>query len=410
MRPFGESDTHTAFRNLVEKVTKEIHARDNEYVLKASASGLEEYFIDRVIIEPLVLHTEEYCIENRVGEEIDVSHDFRRGVYSGERAVVPGTRLDIAIPYEGDPLLWRIRASTYSLSGYPEIEVRDDVIVFSVTFPDDSADSDNLKSEIERQVKSLADAVSHLRHDVDDHNRSAQEHVKVALQKKREVAKSTIGTVEALGIPVKRRDKPLTYTVPVKRRKSPAESPKVATEPYKLDPELDEKEYQHILKVMRSMAVVIERNPEAFAGLTEELIRTFFLLQLNGHYEGTATGETFNASGKTDILIRVEDRNIFIAECKFWHGPKAFDKAIDQLLSYLSWRDTKSALLVFNRTQDSTAVRRRMHEVMENRTEHIKTISHDPDGDSRYVFVKESDPGREIIITTHLYDIPRRTG
>lgn len=35
-----------------------------------------------------------------------------------------------------------------------------------------------------------------------------------------------------------------------------------------------------------------------------------------------------------------------------------------------------------------------------------RTISHDPNGDGRYIFVKESDPGREIIITTQLYDIP----
>jgi hypothetical protein len=152
--------------------------------------------------------------------------------------------------------------------------------------------------------------------------------------------------------------------------------------------------------------MVIERNPHAFASLDEEAIRTHFLLQLNGHYEGSATGETFNASGKTDILIRVEDRNIFIAECKFWRGPKGFSEAVDQLLGYLSWRDSKCALLIFNKTKDSSAVRSKMHEIMEARAEYRKTISHDPNGDSRYVLVKETDPGREITITTQLFDFP----
>ncbi len=69
------------------------------------------------------------------------------------------------------------------------------------------------------------------------------------------------------------------------------------------------------------MSVVVERNPTSFATLDEEGIRDHFLLQLNGHYEGAATGETFNAAGKTDIMIRAEDRNVFIAECKFWRGP-----------------------------------------------------------------------------------------
>ena len=169
---------------------------------------------------------------------------------------------------------------------------------------------------------------------------------------------------------------------------------------------LGEDEYQHILEIMRSMSLVIERNPDTFHAVDEETIRTHFLLQLNGHYEGNATGETFNASGKTDILIRVDNRNIFIAECKFWRGPKAFNDAIDQLMSYLSWRDIKCALLVFNKTKDSSAVRQKMHQVMESRQEYKSTVSYDPNGDARYVFVKESDPGREITITTQLYDIP----
>lgn len=196
------------------------------------------------------------------------------------------------------------------------------------------------------------------------------------------------------------------FTVPTKRRKHPVERSKVPTEKYKPEPVLDTAEYEHILKVIRSMSLVIERSPGSFASLDEESIRTHFLFQLNGHYEGDATGETFNASGKTDILIRVENRNIFIAECKFWRGPKGFSAAIDQLLSYLSWRDSKCALIVFNRTRNSSAIREKMHKIMESRPEYRKTVIHEPDGDSRYILLKKSDPGREIVITTLLFDIP----
>lgn len=71
--------------------------------------------------------------------------------------------------------------------------------------------------------------------------------------------------------------------------------------------------------------------------------------QLNAVYEGEAKGETFNKSGKTDILISEGDRSAFIAECKIWRGQKSFSEAIDQLLSYLTWRDCKTALIVFNK-------------------------------------------------------------
>ena len=59
------------------------------------------------------------------------------------------------------------------------------------------------------------------------------------------------------------------------------------------------------------------------------------------------TGETFNKSGKTDILIRHEKKNVFVAECKFWSGAKNHHATIDQILSYLTWRDSKAAIVYF---------------------------------------------------------------
>ena len=48
-------------------------------------------------------------------------------------------------------------------------------------------------------------------------------------------------------------------------------------------------------------------------------------------------------------MVKHGDGIVFIAECKFWHGKQVFHDAISQLLSYLTWRDTKTALLVFVR-------------------------------------------------------------
>ena len=408
IRPFKDGDTHTTFRNIIDRIVSEIKSLDNEYVLKASSTELEDYYASKVLVESLVLHADQYYIENQSQTSIDVSHDYRRAIFPGEQAIVAGTRLDIAIPFEGDSSLWRICPSRRYMCHYPKIDILDDRILVSISFPDDSANPESLKNRIKEQIKILSDMVGYLQKDVENHNQTAPKQIKNALQRKFELAKSVISTVSDLGIPIKKREEPLTYTLPTKRRQIPINRPKVSTEAYKPEPTLSESEYVHILNVLRSMSLVIERNPQDFSLLNEEAIRTHFLLQLNGHYEGTATGETFNASGKTDILIRADDKNVFIAECKFWKGPKTFSDAIDQLLSYLSWRDTKCALLIFNKTKDTSAVRSKMHEIMKNRQEHRKTVSYDPEGDSRYIFVKESDPGREIIITTQLYDIPKK--
>lgn len=405
--PFRESDTFVTFSNFIENVVREIDALDNEYVLKASETELEDYYVGKVLIDPLVLDSENYYVDNQQSIRKDVSHDFDRMAFRGEPIIVAGTQLDIAMHFSGNPMLWRIQPSTFSLSHYPEISIKNDKITFSITFADDSADPARLKQQIESIVKSLAGAVQNLQRDVENHNRTAPNQIKAALEQKKQKAQTATNALVGLGIPFKRKDNPPTFTVPTTRRATPAKRPpKVPTEKYEPEPVLDMAEYEHILEVIKSMGLVIERSPSSFATLDEEAIRTHFLLQLNGHYEGSATGETFNAVGKTDILIRVENKNIFIAECKFWRGPKGFSEAVEQLLSYLSWRDSKCALLIFNKNKDSSAVRDRMHELMESRTEHRRTLFHNRDGDYRYIFIKTDDPGKEIIITTQLFDIP----
>ena len=405
--PFRDGDTFATFRNIVEKTVAEIEALENDYVLKASPVELEQHYISKVLLTPLTLDAANHYIESQDGTKIDVSHDFRRMSFDGGPIVVKGTTLRIAIPYTGDANLWRIRASTFSMSGYPELEIHNNVVVFSHSFPDDSADPQQIRAEIERGIRSLSKAVAYLANDVAAHNDNASNAVKAALDSKLSKARAVVGVVASLGIPVKKKSAPETFIAPVKRRRRPVVTrPVVPTSKFAPEPVLDQDEFEHILRVLASMTLVIERSPASFSTLNEEAIRTHFLIQLNGHYEGSATGETFNAEGKTDILIRVEDRTIFIAECKFWRGQESFSKAVDQLLSYLSWRDSKCALLIFNRTKGSSSVRQKMHEHMESRTEYRKTSIHGGDSDGRYVFVKASDPGREIQIQTMLFDIP----
>jgi hypothetical protein len=51
-------------------------------------------------------------------------------------------------------------------------------------------------------------------------------------------------------------------------------------------------------------------------------------------------GAVFSRSGKTDITVTAGDRHAFVAECKVWGGAAKFTEAVDQLLSYLVWRDS----------------------------------------------------------------------
>ena len=82
--------------------------------------------------------------------------------------------------------------------------------------------------------------------------------------------------------------------------------------------------------------------------------------------------------------IRTDGKNAFIAECKFWNGPKEFLATIDQLLGYTSFRDTKTALIIFNKNKDHS----RFRSDLGNRSEsHFRTVFRHPNDDQRNIYV-----------------------
>lgn len=160
------------------------------------------------------------------------------------------------------------------------------------------------------------------------------------------------------GIPMgKPNTTPKTYIADVIVRRPAPSAPLRVEQPMPLEPVLSDDIFEHILGVIRASGEAMERSPKTYAGMGEEDRRQILLNALNTHYRGQATAEAFNVAGKTDILVRhSEGRNLFIAECKFWSGPKGFLETIDQLFGYTAWRDTKLAVVMFVREKDLSSV------------------------------------------------------
>lgn len=138
---------------------------------------------------------------------------------------------------------------------------------------------------------------------------------------------------------------------------------------------IDPTDFRSILNTIKFHLTATEENPRAIIELhNEELIRDTILWALNANYF-VATGETFRNHGKTDILISFNDRSAFIAECKVWNGKESLVKAIDQLLSYTTWRDSKCAIIVFNlNVHDFNKVYLDGMDAIQNHSEFVKTI------------------------------------
>jgi hypothetical protein len=405
MYPFSKGDLSQSLEARLRKTRDEISALDNEYVLNSSKTELVAHFVDKAKVDPVIIEAGQLYIRGRENTRIEVFDQIQQMMHGDGRVFVPGTKLEVAVPFSGDSAFFSQRPSQFSLSGYPEMEIYDGYITVTISFQDGTGTPESIRREIDQDVQSVARAVGHLKGQADAYNASLEREITVAVDRKHAHALSSMNIVESIGIPIMKVSPPPALVTPKKRRQIPA-PPKSGKGPFSPEPALSPEVYEEILQITRSMALVIERSPSQFKNINEESIRTHFLIHLNGRFQGSATGETFNAAGKTDILIREGDKNIFIAECKFWKGKKSFSAALDQLLGYLSWRDGKAALLVFNKKQDTSAVQDTIRAEVRSRSEFRKVIREDPDTDDQYVLVKPDDPGREITLTIQIFDIP----
>ena len=218
-----------------------------------------------------------------------------------------------------------------------------------------------------------------------------------------------LGELRQAGFTLRRRDDGSDRViVPVKPKfiasppPPPPLPPKGAPEP-----ELPLSDYDEILNVIQAMAKVYERSPSVFREMEEEDLRTILLVGLNGVFKGSATGETFNGEGKSDILIRVGDHTIFIAECLFWDGPQHFRRKLtEQLFRYSTWRDSKLAAIVFNRKKDFSAVVQKMKEVAGGLENKLTELPYPVATGCRHRLRRADDAQKQVILTCLAFEVP----
>lgn len=352
--------------------------------------------------------TQRIQVSQPTDTEIDVSGDKSRAIRNRRTPTyVEGTQVTFKVYFEGNHKLFRYKPKTWSTMPPRASRVESRCLVFTYEWPDDDGSIEEADEQFRDEVGKVRKRLGTVQEQVEEtYNGSLRQTIESRLESRRESASEDRSAVESLPYELERReDAPETYTAPVERTSTDPE-PEKRTSGEVSNWIIGVEVYEEILTVLKNMAWVMERSPSAFEEMNEEDLRIHFLVQLNGQFTGPSTGETFNTTGKTDIYLPVKDRAVFIAECKFWRGPKELQKAVDQLLGYSSWRDTKTALVVFNRNQNTSQVLTQIPETVEDREDYLRTIEYGEETDFRFVLNHGEDPSREITVTVLVFDIP----
>lgn len=373
-------------------VTKLLETIPEDEVLARSTDDLLTQLVESAAMKPLSVGAD--AVDGGVAETtIDRYDRFDRGHFKS-----PGYRIHAVFDYSGDTELLYYAPSTRLLTRF-DAQVGNGTVTVRVEQLGSAPNADAAKQAIDREIGQIRTMAAHSARDIQAFNQGLNFQLRPDIENRKKFLQDRRDLAGALGFPLKKRSDALAQ-VPLKRKVIGVQWPAkpLHRTPYRDEPALTEVQYEDAISVISSALLSMERTPSVVAGKDEEELRDYVLVMLNGTFQGAATGETFVKSGKTDILVRVEDRHVFVGECKWWKGSKALGAAIDQLLGYMPWRDEKAALIVFINNKDASAVFDKADAAVRSHSAYKRVGVGSPDRTKRlnHILGHPDDPEREI--------------
>lgn len=404
---FRSANLSGLFRETYNKIQSKIDGESEDYILNANETEFVNYLTSSYKIDfPEVLFKDAFVDSY----ETDVSASSFPSTYD----VISGkkyrkTIIQYYIPVSGNISLLNYRPiSSFSISGGGRFVTQEqNLLIEFVLF----SNEEELKRLIEQEVNGIHSNLKFLAKDFEEFNTNLQHHIRAVLEGRKQRILNNKGILASLGIPLKSKattSETFAIPQPPLREKIIIKKPDVSEVGYTPEPTLDFVNYHKILKIINDVGKNFERMPSTFKDKGEEDLRDHIILVLDPNFElGGVSGETFNKTGKTDILLRYDSTVVFIAECKFWGGDKVYLKTIDQLLKYLSWRDTKTSVVIFVREKNFSSILEKVQAVTETHSNYLGFVSKSDENWFNYRFHLNEDKNREVKLAVQLFHLPK---
>lgn len=362
---------------------------------------------EKWLVTPITLHEDRQRATSE-SRSLD-ARNYRESLFigRGEPRTVPGTRITIHVPFDGTSDLFFLRPSQSNLNPpRGQVSEKPKEFLFSVDLPKfKEGDADELlKRRIGQTMAGVRQNFENQAREIDALNLRIQTAVRELLESRSGSLNVIASSLAALGIQVRGGSPSLPVHLDrtiIPRSSATVVQPGAASRT--LDRHITDRDYEDILSLIRHQCRTFEGAPGAFRKLGEERLRDVIRASLNAVY--SASGEAFRKKGKTDMCIEAQARSAFVAECKCWGTHKALLKAIDQLLGYSTWRDTKTALVVFNKkNRDFAALRAKVMGILAEHPAYRRTLREDPDN-AEWRVVFEGDSGDHLVCHVMMYHL-----
>jgi hypothetical protein len=345
MKAFCEIEGSVFINERLDKIRHEISIAGKDYLLKVNEKEYKDYLQNKYSLEQLVI--------DKTSEEITDPIKERSNDYYEREAYT----FTISYSFSGSRELFSVRPGRWQMmSNEIHIDQFHPKVSFRITL--DKKDPNEFVGLKRQAFERSFYNIDNINADVAEWNNMIQREIEKYFTSQREKHLEENNFFTAINLKMNDNGGRVFSVPAVKKVVVP--QPKVDKgKEFSSEPTLALTVYNDILQLLYDSGKNIEKKPSLYKGKREEDLRDQFIFLLETRYDGhTVTGEAFNRVGKTDILIKsaTDGGNLFVAECKFWHGIQEFYNAISQLLNYLTWRDSKAALIIFVKNKEFSNV------------------------------------------------------
>jgi hypothetical protein len=392
IKAFCEIDSFDFTRQLSEKRKNEIEGKGKEYILGVDETEFVNYLTEKYTLDPLVVDLSSETIEEpTVSKERVGDGNFRK--YTTEVYT-----FTVRYNFTGSAVLFKVRPNSW-IATTTEILVDEQNMTVSFSFTLFKKDPVEFKREKNDFYGRAFDNLSNTNGVAASWNNDLRNIANSYFQFQKNKYQQENDFFAAINVKVN-KDTASVFAAPTIKKKIIPQPIVSKDKEFSSEPIMAKEMYNDVLKVIYDFGKGMERKPSIYQGKDEEGLRDQFLLILETRYEGTtASGETFNREGKTDIILKYsgDGSNLFVAECKFWHGLSEFLKAISQLFDrYLTWRDSKAAVLLFVTNKDFTNVLQTIMTEIKNHPYYVKENGTRGETSFSYIFHLPQDENKAV--------------
>lgn len=390
-------------------IANEINSQNDNYILNVNVDDYAAYLAQKYSLDIPEFHFDNVTVDS-------IEKDIPGDRFPRYEFMISDTRMSFRkevfiyhIPYTGNIDLLQHRPNPSTLMSY-EAKFNTSqscVLIEVINFYNDP---ERIKNQYNQEVAYLMSNYQNIKNNCSAFNDSLENSIRGAIENRKQKILQKNSLLSSLGVPIRKNEGVAeTFSVPnPKLKEKIVVKPVVHEKDFKPEPALDDKNFQRILKIINDVGKNFERLPSTYKGKSEEDIRDHILLILDPNFElGSAGGETFNKTGKTDILLRYDSSVVFIGECKYWKGEKMFIKTIDQLLGYLTWRNSKVAVINFVQNNEFSDVLEKVKTTIKTHTNYLKELTANDETWFNYKFHLNGDRNREIDLAVISFHLPK---